>query len=70
MACVRAFEYAIGGRVFLGPQEFEASYKGKWELMEQPSWEIGWSLDPDCVNEAVDDEGWSSERGALPLTRT
>lgn len=67
VACVRAFENAIGGRIFLGAQEFDSSYMNKWGLMEQPSWHIDWDLLPDWVKEAADGETWAPERGPFPL---
>jgi hypothetical protein len=64
-ATVEAFELEIGGRNFLGEQEFSA-YKDRWDLLEHPAWEAEWKVE-DWVRKAAKGEGWPDERGPFPL---
>jgi len=64
-ATVEAFELEIGGRNFLGEQEFSA-YKNCWDLLEHPAWEAEWKVE-DWVRKAAKGVGWPDERGPFPL---
>ena len=61
VATVKAFDLAIGGRVALGEQEFEA-YQNEWSLLERPAWKHRWRL-PQWVYERRDDMEWAGHAG-------
>ena len=66
VAAVRAFDNTKGGQTFLGPQEFE-SYRGNWDLLEEPSWKADWGMLRDWIRDNTDDSTWPSGREPFPL---